>query len=159
MLANFNISKIKLNTIFEFEISYIKCSFWIIMSIWEIDFVRLKKSNPYRNLLSKIQLHTGISIFLNDESKYPIAYNEISCSQRREANLMYYYKTASETKLVEETEHGQIAMTWHIYVKHILSCLRFYLMWNDLRFFTNAYQMSHTNHHNMIQTDLTVKVK
>ena len=64
MLANFNISRIKLNTIFAFG-----------------------------------------------ESKYPIAYNEISCSQRREANLMYYYKTASETKLVEETEHGQIAMT------------------------------------------------
>ena len=76
-----------------------------------LDFVRLKSSNPYQNLLSKIHLHTGISIFLNDESKYPIAYNEISCSQRREANLMYYYKIVSETKLVEETEHGQIAMT------------------------------------------------
>ena len=76
-----------------------------------LDFVRLKSSNPYQNLLSKIHLHTGISIFLNDESKYPIACNEISCSQRREANLMYCYKTASETKLVEETEHGQIAMT------------------------------------------------
>ena len=76
-----------------------------------LDFVRLKSSIPYQNLLSKIHLHTGISIFLNDECKYPIAYNEISCSQRREANIMYYFKTASETKLVEETEHGQIAMT------------------------------------------------
>ena len=73
--------------------------------------MRLKSSDSYQNLLPKIHLHTGISIFLNDESKYPIAYNEISCSKRRAANLMYCYKTASETKLVEETEHGQIAMT------------------------------------------------
>ena len=150
----------KLNTIFEFEtfsstiVTYLNYIFEIIMSIWVLDFVRLETTNPYQNLLSKIHLHTGISIFLNDESKYPIAYNEISCSQRREANLMYCYKTASETKLVEETEHGQIAMTWHIYVKHILSCLRFYLMWNDLHFLTNAYQMSRTNHQNMIQIDL-----